>query len=153
DERGQRLIALVKDPPQSTDLVSLGWTGTDFRMHKGRAGPAAGSAWLTPIAEDEGGGVVGLLEGESLLSLLSDDLVPWLRSEEGKLGAAARTGLLFWTTTTDDSTSGCLFCGDDAWCFQASNPIKGKMLHFGWRPGSPLRGLCSAPPLSRLWRG
>jgi len=39
-----------------------------------------------------------------------------------------------------------------AWYFDSVGRNEGKVLHFGWRPGSQLRGLCSAPPLSRLWR-
>jgi tetratricopeptide (TPR) repeat protein len=157
DDRGRRLIALSKDSAQNTDLISLIWSGTDFRIHQRRAGPRTGSTWLTPIAEQEGRGVVGLWEGDSLALLWSNDLLPWGRNEVGKLDAAARTALLF--LTHDDltgmavpRTSGCLFCGDVAWHFESVGRNEGKLLHFGWRPGSQLRGLCSAPPLSRLWR-
>jgi hypothetical protein len=156
DDRGHRLIALCKNPAQDTDLISLIWSGTDFRLHQRRAGPATGSAWLTPIAEENGYRVLGVWEGDSLAVLWCEGLLPWGRNEIGKLDAAG-TALLF--LTHDDymgvpvpRTSGCLFCGDVAWYFDSVGRNEGKVLHFGWRPGSQLRGLCSAPPLSRLWR-
>jgi tetratricopeptide (TPR) repeat protein len=156
NDRGNRLTVLSKEPPHATDLLSLAWTGIDFRLHKRRPGPSAGSAWLTPIAEHEGQGVVGLWEGDSLAVLWCDDLVPWGRSEVGR-GAAALTALLFlsrdYTTgTAVPRTSGCLFCGGVVWCFESIGRNSGDLLHLGWHPGCQLRGLCSPPPLAHLWR-
>src|SRR5262249_35659409 len=99
--------------------------------------------------------VVGLWRGDHLAVLWSYDLLPWGRREVGQLGEAARAGLLFLGYDSSKGvprTSGCLFCDDGAWCFPSVGQNEGNLLHFSWRPCGPLRGLCSAPPLSRLWR-
>jgi hypothetical protein len=157
DERGTWLIALSKDSPQTTALVSLGWSGTAFRNHKRQPAVSTGPTWLTPIAEHEGHAVVGLWKGDHLAVLWYDDLVPWGRREVGQIGAAARAALLFLGYDSSPGvaaarTSGCLFCGDIAWCFASLDQDEGNVLHFGWRPCGQLHGLCSPPPLSRLWR-
>jgi hypothetical protein len=50
-------------------------------------------------------------------------------------------------------TGGCLFYDEMAMCIASVGQDEASLLHVGWRPGSQLRGLCTAPALSRVWNG
>jgi tetratricopeptide (TPR) repeat protein len=162
DERGDQLIARVEKAGEC-ELLAFKITGASYDLTSQRTVSRSGPSWLTPLAKQDGMSIFGIWKYENLDVVGGNNLLSLLTGMLRETEREVRTGLVFWDSTPPADASSatvryalplrvCLFVGEAVWCCKTPRRTEDCFLQLGWRPGSTLRGLCSPPPLSWLWR-